>query len=99
MSSEIQAKGTLLKVETSEGSGVYVTFPGVRDIKGPNLQSGEYDATDHDTVGKFKEFKAGLVDPGDISGALNYRPDNAYHQQLAADQATFTERNYKKVYP
>jgi hypothetical protein len=98
MSQARQAKGTLLQVETSEGSGVYQTVPECRDLSGPVLQSGEYDATTHDTVGFFKEFKAGLIDPGEVTFQINYLEDNALHMRLASDQATFTERNYKKVY-
>lgn len=99
MSNAIKAKGTLLQVETSEGSGVFVTIPEVKDINGPNLTSGEYDATTHDTAGLFKEFKGGLIDPGEVSGSINYVPGNTYHNQMASDKATLTERNYKLVYP
>lgn len=98
MSNALQAKGTLIQREDSEGSATYTTIPEVKDINGPNLQSSDYDATTHDTSGKFKEFKAGLIDPGEITFTLNYIPGNTFHNTLASDQSTFTERNYKMVH-
>lgn len=97
MSSATHAKGTLLQREDSEGAGTYTTIPEVKDITGPALSSGEHDATSHSTAGLFKEFKAGLIDPGEIQCAINYIATNASHKLFLSDQIAFTERNYKLI--
>lgn len=90
--------GALLQVETAESSGVFVTIPKLKDINGPNLSGDEYDDTDQDS-GLFKKYVLGRIDPGELSGSMNYRPGNALHNQMASDKATNTVRNYRVVYP
>jgi hypothetical protein len=99
MSNAVRSKGTRLQVETSEGSTVFATISEVRDINGPNLESDETEVTNQDSPGNFKEFKANLIDPGMVSGNINYIPTDASHIRMLADKISLTERNYKLAYP
>jgi len=99
MSQARQSKGTLIQVETSPSSGVFVTIPEAGSIAGPNLDSDEFDVTSQDTVGLGKEFLAGLVDPGSVTFTINEVITNALHKQLDADKLTLVTRNYRKVWP
>jgi hypothetical protein len=99
MSLATQAKGTLLQVETAEGSGVYVTIPEIGDITGPDVDAAEEDVTSQDTSGNDSETLVTLNQPRQVSFPLSYIPGNALHKQLRADGDNKTQRNYKLVEP
>src|SRR5512143_4127997 len=93
------AKGTLLQVETSEGSGVYSTIPEIGDITGPDVDAAEEDVTSQDTAGNDSETLVTLNQPRQVSFPLNYIPGNALHKRLRADGDDKTQRNYKLIEP
>lgn len=91
----ISARGTLIQVETAEGSGVYTSIPEVGAIAGPNAQSSEFNVNTHDTPGNTDETLVGMVNPGSVSFPINIVPANALHKQLRNDKFALTQRNYK----
>jgi hypothetical protein len=97
MSQAVHAKGTLMQVETSEGSGAYVTIPEVGAIEGPSPDKTEHDVTSHSTDGIHTETLLGLVNSGALSFPISEIPANALHKQLRNDAFTLTKRNYRVV--
>lgn len=97
MSLATLAKGTLVRVETAEGSGAYATINEVGDIAGPTATSSEHKVTTHDTAGNVDEFLVGQVDPGSLKFKINIVPANALHKQLRNDKYSLTQRNYRLV--
>jgi hypothetical protein len=97
MSSAVHAKGTLVQVETSAGSGVYTTIPEVGAVTGPSAASSEHDVTSHSTAGLFKETLLGIIDPGEIAFPMNLVPGNALQIQLRNDKYANTQRSYRIV--
>jgi len=97
MSDAVHAKGTLMQVETSEGSGVYVTIPEVGTIEGPSPDKTEHDVTSHSTAGIHTETLLGLVNSGTIGFPISEIAANALHKQLRNDAFATTKRNYRIV--
>lgn len=93
------AKGTIVQVETSSGSGVYVTIPLQTNLSGPQLRSTEHNVSSHDTVGLVMEFIPGMIDPGSLTFTIFEDVTNALHRQLFADKLSLLVRAYKKVWP
>lgn len=93
------AKGTIVQVETAEGSGVYSTIPLQTNLTGPQLTSTEHNVSSHDTVGLVMQFLGGMIDPGSMNFQIFEDVSLALHRQLDADKLALTERNYKKVWP
>lgn len=59
----------------------------VRNFGRPDAQKEEIDVTDHDSTGVYREFVAGLADPGTVTVECNYDPDDAGQQALVANFA------------
>ena len=95
MSLAISARGTLIQVETAEGSGVYTTIPEVGAITGPNAQSSEFNVNTQDTPGNTDETLVGMVNPGSITFPINIVPTKTLHKQVRNDKFSLTQRNYK----
>mgnify|MGYP006893384743 CR=1 FL=1 len=70
--------GTKLEKDTT-GGGAWRTIAQCRSISGPSYEGDEIDVTTHDSVGGFREFVRGLVDPGEISAELVFDPNHASH--------------------
>lgn len=77
-------KGTSLQVESAT-PGSYETIPECRNIRPPNPDREQLDATSHDSAGAAREFKGGLVDFGEVTADCLYIPSNSLHQQAIAD--------------
>jgi hypothetical protein len=93
------AYGTLLKRESSPGSGTYVTVPGTGDIEGPDIKNNFEDVTTHDGVSSFEEFIATLQSGGSVKSDLVWDPNDSIHAALHLDQAGRVKTNYQVVYP
>lgn len=99
MSLAKHAKGTLVQVETAEGSGLFETIPEVGDITGPDADSSEHNVTSHDTVGFDSETLVGLIQPRSVSFPLNWVNGNGKHKQIRNDKDGLIQRNYRLVEP
>lgn len=100
-SGAISAYGTLLKRETSPGSGTFSTIAEVRSMSGPSMKISELDVTTHSSAasGAYREFRPSLIDPGEYSFTINFIPASVGHKAMLADFTTRTLANYKTVYP
>ena len=65
--------GTTLSLSTSavalsaSTTAVFTVIGQVRNIEGPNVESGEVDATTLDSTANYREFLLGLNDPGNLN--------------------------------
>lgn len=100
-SSAISAYGTLLRRETSFGSGVFVTVAEVKGMTGPSMSTDVLDVTTHSSAssGAWREKRPSLIDPGEVSFPINFVPASAGHKSLLSDFTTRALTNYKIVYP
>lgn len=100
-SSAISAYGTLLKRETAFGSGTFVTVAEVKSMTGPTMSTDILDVTTHSSAasGAWREKRASLIDPGEISFPINFVPASSGHKSLLLDFTTRALVNYKVVYP
>ena len=60
------------------GSGSYVTVGQVRDVTGPGLQQAAVEVTARDSS-KWREFRGGLRDGGEVTFDMLYDPALATH--------------------
>jgi hypothetical protein len=100
-SGAISAYGTLLKRESTPGSGTYVTVAEVKSMSGPSISVDVLDVTTHSSAssGAWKEKRPSLLDPGEISFPINLIPASAGHKQLLADMVARSLISYKIVFP
>jgi hypothetical protein len=77
------AQGTLLRRESSLGSGSFTTIADCKSWSGPSTENPEIDVTS--LTSTAKEYVGGLVDFGELTLELNFDPNNATHQQLFSD--------------
>ena len=77
MSDGLFGIGTLLKL----GDGVrgFTTITEVTDISGPSMSADSVEYTNHSSPNFTREFKPGLVDPGEVTFTVNWIPDDATH--------------------
>ena len=100
-SAAIPAYGTLLKRETSFGSGTFVTVAEVKSMSGPTMKGDVIDVTTHSSAasGAWREKIASLLDPGEVSFSINLVPASAGHKALLTDFTGRVKTNYKFVFP
>lgn len=92
------SKGTVIRVESAPGSGVYTTYPGQSNVSGPQLTSTEHNVSSHDTTGLVMEFLAGMIDPGSLTFTIFDDVTLALHRQLYDDKIALTVRNHRKLW-
>ena len=88
---KLAAYGTLLKKAGT-------TIAAVSSLSGPNLQAETIDVTTHDSVNATREFVSGLIDAGEIAGALVFDPNVATHIGLWNDLGARTSASYSIVF-
>jgi hypothetical protein len=93
--------GTIIK--RGNGAGTAETFAAipevVGDIEGPALELSTVEATNHDSVNAMREYKPGLINPGEVSFAVNYIVDDTQHEGLQSDLASRVLRNFQIEWP
>lgn len=75
------------------------TLVALQSLSGPNLQAETIDVTTHDSASAVREFVAGLIDAGEISGVMVYDPNVASQQQYWTDLLARTTQAYTIVFP
>lgn len=92
--------GTLLKRGNGDGPPeTFTTIAEVNNISGPSGSRDTVDVTHMESPNGFREFIAGLADPGEISFTVNLIPSNTTHQNLLTDFNLGTVRNWQMVLP
>lgn len=71
--------GTLLQMGDGADPEAFTTIAEVKDIGGPEYETGTHDVTNQSSPGAVREFIAGLIDAGEVTFDVNWQPDNATH--------------------
>lgn len=93
--------GTLLRRETSPGSGTYETIAEVQQVGSPTQERSEVEATHMESPNTSREFIPGLGEVGEVNATSNFRPDDATQNAttgIIADYIASTTRSYRIVY-
>jgi len=102
-SGAIPGYGTLLKMGDGAGTAeVFTTIAEVGDIAGPGFSVDTNDVTSHDSTGAMREFKPGLIDPGETSFPIWFQPDAATHDATTGLLSVMNARairNWKMIFP
>ena len=102
MSGAISGYGTLLKMSSGGTGGSYTTIAEVGDIAGPGFSVDTNDVTSHDSPGAMREFKPGLIDPGELSFTCWFQPEIATHDATTGLLKVMNDRairSWKIVFP
>lgn len=79
--------GSRFELETSPGSNVYVEVAECDDLTPPGAKVDMIEATNFDSPNAYKEFIAGMIDPGELKLSLNFVPGSASESAILAAQA------------
>lgn len=95
-----------LGTQLQRGDGLvpqnFSTVAEVRSISGPSMATDILDVTNHESQGGVREFKAGLIDPGELTFDLAFQPGEPSHGAKAGLQKAQLDRaveDYHLVFP
>ena len=71
----------------------------VSDLNGPSESRNWIDATHLTSDNQAKEYVAGLIDSGQVTGTLNFLPGNATQAALRTDMLAGTKDSYSLTFP
>jgi len=97
MATAKRAFGTILRRETSAGSGTYTTIGGLVSLNWPELQTDLAETTDMESASATRTRTPTLNNVGEVTGTLNYDSADATQAQMEADCQAQTSRLYKIV--
>lgn len=97
MATAKRAFGTILRRETSAGSGTFTTIGGLTGLNWPEMQTDVAETTDMEATSATRTRTPTLNNLGECSFNLNYDSADATQEQLQADAAAQTIRLYKIV--
>ena len=92
-STAIVARGSTIGVGDAASPEVYTTIANIDSITGPGATAADIEVTDLSSTAK--EFLLDLPDYGTVTCSGFYEPNNTQHEQLRADNAASTARNYR----
>jgi len=97
------AKGTLWKFQDEAGSpATFATLGQLRSFTQSGPTATIPDVTTHGTAGNWMEKLSVLLDPGTLSGPINYDPGNATHQFASGvwvDLINLTKQTCQILFP
>lgn len=80
MSDAIDGTGVILKLgDGATPTEVFTAVAELVDINGPGIKRDARETTHHQSTDKFREFKPGLKDGGEVGLTVNLLPGNATH--------------------
>lgn len=85
----ILAQGTLIQFDTDPATQTWTTLAEVLSIDGPTLSRDTIDVTNMDSIGAYREFINGLIDPGELTFEINLLPQNATHDNVTGALSFF----------
>lgn len=91
--------GTIYRVETSVGSGVYQALAKVTGITPPSVSPDVNETTTMDSVDQTKEFEPGMIDPGECSGTMHFDPSSTTDTFMNAWSSTPDVRSQQIEWP
>jgi len=96
------AKGTIIKIGDGASPEDFSAIGEVRSIDGPSASAVVQDITTHSTSGNWMNKLATLLDPGNVSFAINFDSVDATHAfatGMWADFIALTKRNLQEIFP
>jgi hypothetical protein len=91
--------GFLLDYENPDTPGDWIHVGQVRDIDGPSESTEEFDITNQDSEGGFRELVATLQDGGTVSFDVVGNPDDTGQQGFVALKHARTTVNWRIQHP
>lgn len=91
--------GSTFSIGDGGGPEVFTAVAEVASITPPNVSRDTVDATHMGSTEKWRDFVAGLRDPGEMSITINWIPGDSAHDALFAKFTSDTASNFKIVYP
>ena len=90
---------TLFKREDTPSSGTYTTVAGVTNIAKGGESLEPIDDTDMENVDAYRTFIGGLLDGGEVSVDLWFKPGGAQQLNLRSDMQARIPVNYRIQFP
>lgn len=91
--------GASFAIGDGGGTEIFTDVAEVYSITPPNFSRDTVDATHMASTEKWREFIAGLRDPGEVKIELNFEPGGAAQDALIAKFTSNTASNYKITFP
>lgn len=101
-SGAIFGQGTHLRLGDGANPENFTKIAEVRTIAGPTFTTDILDVTSHCSQGRVREFKAGLIDPGELTFTLAFQPGEPTHgvkSGLQKLQLSGSVNNYELAFP
>lgn len=89
--------GTLLKIGDGGGPETFATIGEITSLDWSGRSRPALDATSHDS--SAREFIAGVLDNGEVSGEYSYVPDDTEQEAVETDFLAGTLRNFEIILP
>lgn len=91
--------GTLLAWDADGATGTYTDFLELVFVTPPNESGDTVDVTHTASPDKYREFKAALLDAGEVTAHFNYVPGNTADVKMREHRRARVFRNYKITFP
>ena len=91
--------GTVLKCSTAGTTTYGVTVGQIVSIDGPNASAADVDVTTIDAGTQFRQFKRGMVDPGELSLSIAWDPSTSDQKALNALLRNGTTAKWMMIAP
>lgn len=91
--------GSTFELEATIGGGDYTPIAEIDNLTPPNEKADVLDATNFDSPGGYKEFIAGMVDPGECKFDMNFLPGSASELLILAARAARKARAARITFP
>lgn len=98
-SNAIIAHGTKYEVEATLGGGDFFEIGEITNVTPPNEQADDIEVTHMQSPGRYKEFRQGLIDPGNAVFKLNNIPGDATDDFCAAWKTSGEARATRITFP
>lgn len=82
----------------TNGTEVFTTIAEIKSVGGPNMSSQIIDVTNMDSANNTREFITNLIDPGELTFAMNFLPGSTSQQGVFTDMKNRTRRNFQLVW-
>lgn len=81
----------------TNGTEVFTTIEGIKNLSGPTFSTEEIDITNHTSPSAYRERLPSFKSGGEVSADLLYNPDDVTHEALFVDFENRSLRNFKTI--
>lgn len=82
----------------TDGTEIFTSIVGARNISGPSFSQEEIDITNHSSASAYRERLPSFKSGGEVSCDLLYNPADVTHEALFTDFENRSLRNFKMIY-